>query len=486
MNKKIISRIRDVLLILLPVVLFFSYHPVITIGTNETMNLELSLPEIWLVIYSLFCLPQIRSILKFYRKKKIALAAVIPLYFTISLLWSENRLRTFLTVGMLWLVAFSVLNIIYRLKMARLEKKPAFGGILNVMLTSLLVSAVVMSVYCWIQSVLDVSGVPRETTLLCRGCVSTAFGFPHPSGFAIEPQFMGNLLIAPVLLSYYLLFSSDKASKKDKIIITSVAVFLSATLFFTFSRGAIYAVTAGAAVELFLLAKKRQKSHKNIGRRIAKVVTVFISSFILSLCTQGIFAAAGPTNDTFFSGVTKSIHQLTLGVIDMRPSESKATGDTSNQSPAEQYNPETEQPEQPTVSADSAESDFSGYVPESTNRRLNLSHFAYDTWKSDQKYLWLGAGLGGSGIAMNRMFPAEVGMKEIVQNEYASLLLEGGLIGCALILFVALTTIRVLREKKVSPVFWSVIISFLITLMFFSGLPNALQIYLLPAILVFL
>lgn len=484
MNKKIISRIRDVLLILLPVVLFFSYHPVITIGTNETMNLELSLPEIWLMIYSLFCLPQIRSILKFYRKKKIALAAVIPLYFTISLLWSENRLRTFLTVGMLWLVAFSVLNIIYRLKMARLEKKPAFGGILNVILTSLLVSAVVMSVYCWIQSVLDVSGVPRETTLLCRGCVSTAFGFPHPSGFAIEPQFMGNLLIAPVLLSYYLIFSSDKASKRDRILLTIMAMFLSVTLFFTFSRGAIYAVTIGAVIELFLLAKKRQKSQRNNGKRIAKVVAVFISSFVISLCAQGIFAAVGPTNDTFFSGVTKSIHQLTLGVVDLRLSENKAADDTIEKQ-TEQQNPETEQPEQ-AVSADSSESDFSGYVPESTNRRLNLNHFAYDTWKSDQKYLWLGAGLGGSGIAMNRMFPAEVGMKEIVQNEYASLLLEGGLIGCALILFVALITIRVLREKKVSPVFWSVIISFLITLMFFSGLPNALQIYLLPAILVFL
>ena len=44
----------SVLLYLLPLVLFFSYHPVISLGGDGTMNFELSLPIIWLVVFDVF------------------------------------------------------------------------------------------------------------------------------------------------------------------------------------------------------------------------------------------------------------------------------------------------------------------------------------------------------------------------------------------------------------------------------------------------
>jgi len=41
------------LLYILPAVLFFSYYPVIRFGSNSSMNFELSLPLIWLVIFDI-------------------------------------------------------------------------------------------------------------------------------------------------------------------------------------------------------------------------------------------------------------------------------------------------------------------------------------------------------------------------------------------------------------------------------------------------
>ena len=475
MNKIIIDYIRNVLLILLPVVLFFSYHPVITIGESETMNLELSLPEIWLVLFSLASLPKIRSLIKYYHWKKIALAAIVPLYFTISLIWSGNKLRTLLTAGMVWLVAFSILNIIYSIKLSKSEKKSPFGGLLNIILTTLLVSAVVMSIYCLVQCILDVAGVSRDTTLLCQGCVTTAFGFPHPNGFAIEPQFMGNLLIAPVLLCYYLICTFDKQKLfKHKSSLIAVTMFLSATLFFTFSRGAIYAMILGFALEMILL--KKSKKMKVASTSIVSSLGMVLLAFAISLCAQGIFAEVGPTNDTFYSGIAKSIHQLSLGKIDLREVQDNS----------EQISTKTEQTEQSSPQPDQEnnnESDFSGYVEESTNRRLDLNHYAFDTWKSNPQYIFVGAGLGSAGVAMKEKFPNDINAKEIVQNEYYSILLETGLIGCGLILVVAFLVIKNIR--KASPLFISLVFSYLLTLMFFSGLPNALQIYLLPALLFF-
>ncbi len=477
MNKKIIDYIRNGLLVFLPVVLFFSYHPVITIGTNDTMNLELSLPEIWLVLFSLICLPRIRALLKFYRKKKIILASIVPLFFSFSLIWSENKLRTILTAGMVWLVVFAILNIIYSIRKSKLEKSPRFGGLLNIMLTTLLISAMVMSIFCWIQSILDVIGISRDITLLCQGCVATAFGFPHPNGFAIEPQFMGNLLIAPVLLCFYLLCNFDKQKIiKNRVCLIVISVFLSSTLFFTFSRGAIYAVLLGFILELILLKKTNRSKVES--RDIVSSLVIMASAFVISLFAQGVFAATGPTNDDFISGVTKSIHQLTLGKIDLRPIDKKEDETVES----EQVSTKTEQTEQ---SFPQTESVFSGYVAESTNRRLDLNHFAFETWKSSPQYFWIGVGLGGAGIAMNKQFPNEVGTKEIVQNEYFSLLLEVGVVGCFLILIVSAVLVKKNLKYFISPLFCSVVFSFLLTLLFFSGLPNALQIYLLPVLLFF-
>ena len=125
------------------------------------------------------------------------------------------------------------------------------------------------------------------------------------------------------------------------------------------------------------------------------------------------------------------------------------------------------------------ESVFDGYVAESTDTRLKLSGAAVKIWSQDFKTAVFGVGLGGAGQALynNDLSPAP---KEIVQNEYASLLLETGIIGVSLLILTLVLIIRVAIKSSASGLVLTILVAYGVTLCFFSGLPNALQIYLLP------
>ena len=444
---KLVNKIRDVLLILMPAVLFFSFHPVIALGTDNYMNFELSLPEIWLLAFFFVNLPEIKKLAKFYGLKKTAIAFVLPIYFSLSIIWSANRTRAILTCGIFWLLVFAALNIIYMLK-----TKPKMQATLQ---KSLLISAAAVSVFCLLQCALDLAGISQKYTLMCDGCTYKMFGFPHPNGFAIEPQFMGNLLLAPALFCLYLLTTKKYIFKKPLAQII-ISVLIITVLFLTLSRGAIYAFLVAAAIQQIYLLAKHKKS-------ILKSTSLVIVSFIIALSMQGLFAAISKTSDTFYSGITKSIHQLSLGKIDLRPqvAETSSTENTTE------------------------ESRFSGYVAESTDTRVNLNSLAIKTWASSPKYLIVGTGLGSAGIAINNYAPSEIGPKEIVQNEYASLLLETGLLGYVIVLVIATYAIKKADKKsKSAPLLFSILLGFALTLLFFSGLPNALHIYLFPLLFV--
>lgn len=479
--KNFSKAISKYLLILFPPIFFFSYFPIISLGSNNYMNFELSLPEIWLVLFFLFSLPQLKTVYKFYTPKILILAVVLPLYFSLTIIWSENRPRAVLTAGLFWLLVFAVLNLIYYLKTDKTKKLHAY------LIKALLISATAVSAFCWIQCILDVASVPRGATLLCRGCVSTAFGFPHPSGFAIEPQFMGNLLLAPVLLCFYLLSKFQKTPKniKRRLHLILLTLFLTSTLFLTLSRGAIYAFIVALFIMLVLIHKKSM---------LVRSIAYACISLVVALVAFGTFSALGPTSDSFLDGTTKAIHQLSLGKIDLRSDRVKnasaptteSTDNTASVAASNTTNNAAISTE--TDAASDSSASFSGYVEESTNTRLSLNSLAIKTWLTSPKYILIGTGLGSAGPAMHRAFPSEIGPKEIVQNEYVSLLLETGLIGTILFITVVFfTTFILVKPQKtakktvfVTPLFISVVLGFALTLLFFSGLPNALHLYLFP------
>ncbi len=464
-----LTKFRLALLYSFPAALFCSYYPLIHISESASTNYEFSLALIWLFFFALFSLKDALyyayNTIKIFTKKRTfrtvlpLLALLFPLYLSATALWSSNPLRAVLTSGIFWCIIISAIGII-KLAQAKLINKAAF-------LKIFLLTSCVFCAFCWLQSLLDVLGVDRDITLLCPGCTSYSFGFPHPSGFAIEPQFMGNLLLAPVFLSLHLWLKS----KSEKTVFSSrallaISFFLLSTLFLTFSRGAIYSFLLGFALLLILNLTKLKNRHT------LKIVPLVLVSFLLVLGCQGLASKYSNYSRGFTCGVTSAISQLSLGTVAL-DCDNPATS-TQPTSPAQ-----TTQSEQP-----SSAPIFSGYVEESTNARMNFNRIALELSPKTTKTLLFGYGLGSAGEIMYKEGKTTTPY-EIVQNEPLSLLLETGLLGLLLLAFLLLAIFsqiaKINRTERL--LFWAVFLAYACSLLFFSGLPNALHIYLFPVFL---
>ena len=454
----ITTKIRLGLLYTFPIALFFSYYPIIPIVSTASTNYEFSLPLIWLLLFSILSLKDFALTLlpAFKAKRPILLSLLFPVYITLSAIWSPNHLRALLTAGIFWCLIITGVVILTTFKDSPLFNKAKF-------LKIFMFSSVAFCAICWLQSILDILSVGRETTLLCSGCTSLSFGFPHPSGFAIEPQFMGNLLLAPTLTALYLWTKKDSGnsvfSKKSLSLFSFL--FLS-TLFLTFSRGAIYSFCVGFALLLILSIFKLKN------RAFLKTIPLALASAVFVILAQGVFSAVSYTNSTFLSGVEKSISQMTLGKVNLKLEPEKPV--TSNQT-------------KPEDTSDSPV--FDGYVEESTNVRMNFNRIAIDLAFKTPKTAIFGYGLGSAGTAMYTEGKTSAPL-EIIQNEPLSLLLETGLLGVLLALLSLMLVLNFIRKlnRPERYLLWAIVLSFALSLMFFSGLPNALHVYLCPVFLV--
>ena len=295
---------------------------------------------------------------------------------------------------------------------------------------------------------------------------------------------MGNLLLAPTLLALYLL-TFRTYPRRQRCWLVAFASFFSATLFLTLSRGAIYAF-AIALVILLVFAFVRQ-----LGKIKLCLIVIPVATFLFTLAAQGVLAVISPTTDNFCSGTTKVIHQLSLGIIDLRPQantmletpslEEESTGNLTEK-PVE-----NSQDTNGNIATDQSglESKFDGYIPASTNVRLGLSGVGLQTWLKNPLF---GVGLGGAGVAISRAFPENnlAQPNAIIQNEPISLLLELGLVGIGLVilaLWLAFGSRSEFWQNPDLPLLLALVIAYAITLQFFSGPANALQIYLMPPLL---
>lgn len=465
------KKLYKYLIYILPLVLCFSYYPLMKLGENETMYFELSLPLLWLVIFDVVAFVMV---CKKYQKELFTKVFgsiwwwLFPIFVTISVIWSLNVTRGILTVGLMWLLFFAVIGF-FELR-ENLDAK--FWKIFWRWFFS---SALFVCVWCVVQCVMDVLGASQEVSLLCDGCVYQMFGFPHPNGFSVEPQFMGNLLLAQIIVSAY--FYLKSGGKKYLGLFTIFA----ATLFLTFSRGAIYACVVGLVfLFCFWCFRAKKTDRKNALFSVLKTLGVFVLAFIFTLNLQGVLAASSPTSDTYGDGVAKVLNHLSLGVIDVR---GKAEPEGTEQL-VENSDSLVENLVDNSEGGEAVEAAFDGYVAESTDTRVRLARAALDIWKKDFKTVMVGVGIGGAGQALynNGLSPAP---REIVQNEYASLLLETGVVGASLfVLMVVMVVKTVLKRGEVSGMILALISAYAVTLLFFSGLPNALQIVLLPGVLV--
>lgn len=526
------EKLLQALVLIMPACLFLSYFPVISLGGNASMNYELSVALLWLVVFDVVGFVGLFwEKWRPFDKKPLGRWAwlLFPVWVSLTIIWSLNRTRGILTAGIMWLVIFAGLFM--------WNYRDLFGGEFRRRWAKwFLGTSLVICGWCFLQCVLDLVGAPRENSLMCAGCTYQMFGFPHPNGFAIEPQFMGNLLLAPAVVAAWLYIEKQTKRKPERehsrdshfrngsggLALVFQYQFLArgrckndngscflcsrfllvcffiitATLFLTFSRGAIYAFVVGMLfLSGFLVFREKKEMRREIWRRVGMVWGVIVLSFLFTLNLQGMMAAVSPTNDTYFSGISKVVNQLTLGVIDIRGEDGAKTGaDVSEENEAlesgetlQDSTMKNEQETEKVLQGDSkknekeTESVFDGYVEESTGTRVWLNDAAIQIWSKNLKNEVLGVGLGGAGQALynDGLSPAP---KEIIQNEYFSLLLETGVVGVALgVLMVVLFIRKVIRGENAGMVL-ALIVAYGVSLMFFSGLPNALHIYLLLAL----
>ena len=509
-NQKLLPVHRS-LLWALPIILFFSYYPVIPLFSTESSNYEFSLPLLWLLLMGVLSLPIFLADLCNLITKKTPLTKVpvqiplilssIPLYFSLTLLWSPNKLRGLMTAGIIWCLYLSLLtfykNIILKKIPLSLEKPFLLG-------------ATLASGFCWLQAILNTLNIPGDRILLCLGCTNLSFGFPHSNGFAIEPQFMGNLLLAPaIFLVFRVIHPKSHQTRKTKILYLTLAGFIISTLFLIFSRGATYSFFLAIAViflyEIFHTKKKLLAA--------SKIISLILLPLIFVTLAQGLMSELGPTSDTFLGGVSRSISQMTLGRIKISLPEAKnpsvTSNESSNLSPNDNANTNVSTNSSPNSTSDAPL--FDGYITESTDIRVKLSKMGLQLALSHPGQFFFGSGLGSSGVALYQAFPELGSTKEITQNQYVAILVETGFIGI-LIIFCSGTCVFYLcysRQKLVKPsssqsskqsmkksnftslissiapaklYFASLILAYAASVYFFSGLPNALHIYLVPVL----
>ena len=432
-----------------PVFIWFSYHPIITLGKNATMNLELSLTLIYLLALGLVSAISIAKKIsvnnyKNLLKNKLILSlGVFNLLCQLSLIWSANFLRGVLTSGIIFIISLVIVGAILN--------KSEIRRVVPAMVSLLFLSAILMSLIAILEVVLG----STKAGLLCAGCTADKFGFVRPNVFTIEPQFFANTLLLPSILAIYKFLSAK--DKKQFVIYSSLIFLFSFVIYLSLSRGAIYAFLSGSFLVILLTTSKTKCWRK----KVLATLILFIS-LIVSISFTALSSKYNPNvASSFWGTISRSLNHLSLGVI-------KKFDNVKDDLLANQ--PSSNAKVRPA---------YSGYVAESTDIRTSLSQKALVVWR-DGGYtrLFFGTGIGSGGVAMAGLNGGD--SKQIVQNQYIAILLELGFIGLSIFLYIIIATFRsTVKEKWL----WGIIVSYLMQWLFFNGLPNAIHIYLMIAIL---
>ena len=425
--------LRTIALLFMPFMIFFSFYPMLNFGQSHGMHFEISLLEIYLVFFALVNIKSIwHSRHALAKNKAVWLILAFCIISSISLFWTSNFVKGLLISGVTGLLFVCFLSL---LTYKNLQK------LLPTLTKILIMSACLVSIFALFQMFAEVIGLPQNVSLLCDGCRANQFGFARVTGFAIEPQFLGSLLLIPIFILLHRFIKNKKWCHQNLcLVLLLIAIFL------TMSRGAIYALAIG--VIIFVIIFRRQL------KKVLLSLVLILGSFLLALIVQGLSAQLNPNiDDNFHAAISRSVHQLSLGIIDLRPQDvTVPTDQTPSDAPAQD-----------------------GYVEESTETRALLSKLALEAWAKTPTNIIFGTGVGSTGFILHHYFPDQIRDTEITQNAYVEILLEHGLIGLAIFGTLIFFLFRLSTKHKVlMPIF----AAFLVQWFFFSGYPNALHIYL--------
>ena len=440
-----------------PFAIWFSYYPNFHFGKSAGANLEFSIALAYAVVLALAGIKTIyQNRKKIIKNNAVLLTGFFVFWNFLTILNTQNLLRTVLVSGV-WLVLWLDFLVILSLS----KNKILFQKITKNFIFSSLVMACL--------SIIQVIYGAWTDWGLCAGCKAQGFGFVRPSIFAIEPQFFGSMLLAPIVLLTHKIFSK-KASKFEKIILW-ILLF---SLYLTLSRGAIFA--AFFAILILIFVSQPLSKRKILSNIIISMSFVF-SSFLSGMIFHAIFTELNPRiSDGFYDSISKSVNQMSLGKIKL-PKIEKTGNHEINEPEIESNNLNSKELTEKYVEKPK-KAMFDGYVEKSTNERTKMSDLAIDTWLSNPFVVFFGVGSGASGTAILNSTGQIANSSEIVQNEFLSILLELGFFGFVIWLLIIFGIFRKTRKEKY---IWSIFVAFLVQWIFFSGLPNALHIYLILA-----
>ena len=435
----------DKFLLLAPLVVWFSYQPNIYLGHSSAMNIELSLVLIYVAVLAVTALPLIFSnYKKLLQCNLVRIAGLFILWSFISIIWSNNLSRAILTTG----VGAALFTVLLGVLSTDVKK------LTPILKNTYIASAAFMSVLAIIQ----VAYGAWFDWGLCRGCLAAGFGFVRPSVFAIEPQFFGSLLLAPILI-LSAKFLRKTVTKTDVILLCIMVT----AMYLTLSRGAIFSLVIAIACLMFLYRNSLIKKS-----RLVFLPLVVLAGFGAGMVWHGIFTEVNPrVSDGFYDSVSKSVNQLTLGKVNLP----KLAASSASQAAS---------PPAASVEINHPKAQFTGYVETSTSERTSMLNLALQTWRKDWITALFGTGTGSTGRAIQRHTHKLATEAEITQNQYIEILLENGLIGAVLCLMAMVVYLYDTRRGKLA---WAILIAFALQWNFFSGLPNALHIYLVLAVI---
>ena len=422
--------------------LIFSYLPVISLGMAFGVHLDISLLFAALVLVFLVNIPV------FWKQRSIVLSSVAWKcgaaflgFIWISCLYSSNPFRAIVTASFFTLV-FGIFSAILIHFPTLLKQKSTIIRLVSYsfVLTTLLA--------LW-QIIADALYVSPTLSLLPTMYSGDAFGVARPTAFALEPQFLGSLLLAPFIYTGYRCIT--RTSRYDVFLFAIVTVVFLLTL----SRGALLGGAIGLVLLLILVRPDRKGT--------VRLLLTGVASVIVTLVVITIIGTVRQDSTSGYAAANKVINQLSLGTISL-PNENV---DTKNV---------TIKPSAPPATPNQ-----SGYVESSTDSRLSMNAEALRLWNSSPSTLLFGVGIGGFGASLHAKDSAAP-ESSIVNNFYLELLAETGVVGTILFLCF-LGTLLYAGMKSKQYVLVSLLAAFLLQWCFFSGISNVTHIWVILGLL---
>lgn len=418
--------------------LFFSYRPTFSFGTVSGTNLEISATQFAIGAFILACAPLLwRARAQLYHTLSLRILSGLALLSTISLLYTPNLTRGVLFTTLLWVITVAWAAIIVSVPILKRYFAPLrLVGFWVVTITA---------VFAWFQVYAEAMGASTTFTLLPEAYLSGVFGFARPTAFALEPQFLGSLLVAPLLYTAYLEMTRQQTRFSRIVLLLSASALLA-----TISRGAYLATAIGFLLLFAFYAKA------NIAASF-KLISILSATALVTIGLLG-FAAHLNQRDSISGeqAILKSVSQLSLGTISI------------DSAPVLQQ-PSVAQPALPT----------SGYVASSTDSRLSMAETALKLWSSTPGTVLFGVGSGGFGTSLHQA-DSTYPKNSVVNNHYLETLVELGLVGLAVFIGVIGSVLLLLiRDRAWLAV--AIITAVTLQWLFFSGSINVLHIWVLLA-----